>query len=106
MNEARPIEVFYFDSFEIADNVTLLKDYMKYLIGLSPRYSIQSVYIAHYDTKELLKYLDQEIILIKDIKAEQLDAYINEYYLRENIPSTVNKVLGSLSKFFDYLLLK
>ena len=106
MNEARPIEALYFDSFDITDNVALLKDYMKYLIGLSPRYSIQSVYIAYYDTKELLKHLDRENIHLKDIKAEQLDAYINEYYLRENIPSTVNKVLGSLSKFFDYLLLK
>ena len=106
MNEARPIEALYFDSFDIADNVALLKDYMKYLIGLSPRYSIQSVYIAYYDTKELLKYLDQEKILLKEIRAEQLDAYINEYYLRENIPSTVNKVLGSLSNFFEYLLLK
>lgn len=106
MNEARPIEALYFDSFRITDNVELLKDYMKYLIGLSPRYSIQSVYIAYYDIKELLKYLDQEHIHLKEIKAEQLDAYINEYYLRENIPSTVNKVLGSLSKFFEYLLLK
>lgn len=106
MNEARPIEALYFDSFRITDNVELLKDYMKYLIGLSPRYSIQSVYIAYYDIKELLKYLDQEHIHLKEIKAEQLDAYINEYYLRENIPSTVNKVLGSLSNFFEYLLLK
>lgn len=106
INDARPIEALYFDSFEIADNVTLVKDYMKYLIGLSPRYSIQSVYIAYYDTKELLKYFDHEKVLLKDVKAEHLDAYINAYYLRENIPSTVNKVLGSLSKFFDYLLSK
>lgn len=106
MNEARPIEALYFDSFVIADNVSLFKDYMKYLIGLSPRYSIQSVYLAYYDVRELLKFLDTENILLKDIKAEQLDTYINEYYLREIEPSTVNKMLGGLSKFFDFLLSK
>lgn len=106
MNEARPIEALYFDSYAIADNVELFKDYMKYLIGLSPRYSIQSVYMAYSAVKELMRFLDSEKILLKEINAEQLDCYINEYYLREVAPTTINNMLGAISKFIDYLLSK
>ena len=106
MNEANPIEALYFDSLVIADNVSLFKNYMKYLIALSPRYSIQSIRIAYHYVNDFLKFLDAEKIKLKNIKAEQLNTYINDYYLREVEPITVNNMLGSLSKFFEYLISK
>ena len=106
MNEASPIEALYFDSCRIRDNTKCFKDYMKYLIGLSPRYSIQSVFLSYQTIKEFILFLDQEKVLLRDIKAELLDRYINEYYLREVAPNTINLMLGRLSKFIDYLLSK
>lgn len=106
MNEARPIEALYFDCYKLSDNVELYKNYMKYLIGLSPRYSIQQVYTTYQDIRELMRFLDKEKIHLKDIKNEHLDCYINEYYLREVAPGTINKMLGSISKFMEYLLSK
>lgn len=106
VNEARPTEAFYFDDITTISNQKLMKAYMQYLIALSPRYSMQSVHIAYSDVRELLRYFDNHNIELITITVDQLDGFINDYYLRENMPQTVNKMLGSLSKFMDYLLAK
>lgn len=106
MNPARPIEAFYFDDIQNSENLYFFKQYMKYLIGLSGRLSITSIYSSYQSTKQFLSFLEHENIDIKAINNAEIEHYISSLYLNNNRSCTTNKYINQLQKFLNYLQTK
>lgn len=106
VNEANPVEALYFDDIKLLENAKLLMDYMKYLIRLSPRYSVKSIYDTYKRIKEFLYFLDENDSLLKEIDALSIERFINEYHKRGNKASSVNGQLGAMKTFIEFLTSK
>lgn len=103
VNPSNPREAFYFDDVEITENLDLLKDYMKYLLGLSQRLSITSIYMIYNNVKRMLFYFDENGIYLTKLTKADLENYINYLQRKDVRVATINSHLGEISKFIYYL---
>lgn len=106
VNPARPVEAFYFDEISNRENLLLFKSYVKYLIGLSNRLSITSIYASYSCINQFLGFLDHKDISIKSITNANLEDYIKTLYITNNKGSTTNRHISQLEKFLKYLVAK
>lgn len=106
MNAAREVERINFSSIEIEANRTLLKDYIRYLFGVSAKLSIQTIRCRYYGICKFLEFLDKESIELAVLNASNLEKYtriLNEELWQEE---TFNKSLQSVEMFLEYLQVK
>ncbi len=103
MNPARPIDAFYFEDITNEINVIYFKQYMKYLIGLSERLSITSIYASYQCIKQFLSFLDDKDIDITGLNKGILEEYIKNLYLSNNKGSTTNRYISQIEKYLEYL---
>lgn len=103
MNPARPFEAFYFDDVRITENLELLKHHIKYLLGLSTRLSIASIYGLFNTVKNFLFYCDENNILLTKMTKANLESYISFLYTKDVRPATINSSLKYLAKFINFL---
>ena len=105
-NLARPFESFSFDTISNEDNRKLLMAYIKYLIAVSSKFAIQTVYGNLAYCREFLCYLDEKNITLSSIKRNEIENYINYLFSKGNKEASVNTAINTLSAFFDFLEVK
>lgn len=106
MNPARPILSISFESVIDADNRKAFKDYMKYLIGISQRISLQVVRTKYYEIQAFLKYCDESNIKISAMGAYDLERYINLLNEMDIGASYFNRQMIDICIFIKYLQVK
>lgn len=106
VNLSNPHEAFYFDDIETEENLMLLKLYIKYLLGLSERLSITTIYSLYNSGKRFLAFLDEKGILLTNLTKADLEEYINFVQSKDIRVGTMNSHLTEISKFISYLELK
>lgn len=106
INPSNPREAFYFDDVEMEENLMLLKTYMKYLLGLSERLSIATIYMLYNSVKRFLAFLDERDILLTSLTKADLEEYINLSQAKDVRVGTINSHLTDISKFISYLEIK
>lgn len=106
MNPARPILSISFEAVLDLDNRKAFKDYMKYLIGISQRISMQVVRTKYYEIQAFLKYCDDNDIKISQIGAYELERYINRLNEMNIEASYFNRQMVDICIFIKYLQAK
>ena len=76
---------------------------MKYLLGLSQRLSITSIYMIYNNVKRMLFYFDENGIYLTKLTKADLENYINYLQRKDVRVATINSHLGEISKFIYYL---
>lgn len=103
MNPSNPTEAFYFDDIALTENAMLFKSYIKYLLGLSQRLSITSIYGLYNAIGNFLGYLDKRKLKIESLTKSDLESYINSIFAENTKGEAANRKIGALAKFFDFL---
>lgn len=103
INPANPIDTISFDDITIAENASLLKTYMRYLIGLAPSYSMQSARSTYYYAKQFLIYCDECGILLSSLKKEHLENYMQLILKKDIKPSSHNSAISGVAQFIEFL---
>ncbi len=106
VNPSNPHEAFYFDDIEIAENLSLLKTYIKYLLGLSDRLSITSIYSIYNSGKRFLCYLDEKDIPLSLLTKADLEEYITFIQTKDVRVGTINSHISEIAKLINYLEMK
>lgn len=104
MNPSNPTEAFYFDYIALTKNAILFKSYMKYLLGLSQRLSITSIYGLYNAIGNFLGYLDKRKLKIVSLTKSDLESYINSIFAENTKGEAANRKIDALAKFFDFLV--
>ena len=106
VNLSNPHEAFYFDDIEIEENLLFLKTYIKYLLGLSERLSITSIYSLYNCGKRFLHYLDEKQIALTLLTKADLEEYISFIQTKDVRVGTINSHITEIAKFISYLEMK
>lgn len=102
VNPAREIERITFNQIS-DDNRTLLKDYMKYQIGIAQRTSLQTIRCQYYDIVIFLKYCDAEKWSLTEVDAERMEKYIASVDAEDIQAESYNHRIISVARLFDYM---
>ena len=103
INPANPIDTISFDDIAIAENATLLKTYMRYLIGLAPSYSMQSARSTYYYAKQFLSYCDDSGISLSSLTKENLENYMQHLSKKDIKPDSYNSSINGIAQFMEFL---
>ena len=106
VNLSNPHEAFYFDDIAIEENLVFLKTYIKYLLGLSDRLSITSIYSLYNTGKRFLHYLDDKGIALNILTKADIEEYITFIQKQDVRVGTFNSHIAEIAKFIYYLELK
>ena len=102
-NKARGIDAFYFDYILDSSDKLLFQNYMKYLLVLSPKLSLQSILGKYTELKRFIQFLQKKGVSLNTCFYQDISDYI---YLKtqSNIkPETLNKELSILSTFMNVI---
>lgn len=102
-NPAREIQSISFLSVKDFKNRELLKVYMRYLLAVSDKYSIQTIRDKQYQLLRFLKFCDAKNWQLDKFRAEQLEAYVKDLDGEAFQAETYNKHLFNVSRFLLYL---
>lgn len=102
VNPAREIERITFNQIS-DDNRALLKDYMKYQIGIAQRTSLQTIRCQYYDIVIFLKYCDAEKWSLTKVDAERMEKYISSVDAEDIQAESYNHRIISVARLFDYM---
>lgn len=102
VNPAREIERITFNQIS-DDNRALLKDYMKYQIGIAQRTSLQTIRCQYYDIVIFLKYCDAEKWSLTEVNAERMEKYIASVDAEDIQAESYNHRIISVARLFDYM---
>lgn len=102
VNPAREIERITFNQIS-DDNRALLKDYMKYQIGIAQRTSLQTIRCQYYDIVIFLKYCDAEKWSLTEVDAERMEKYISSVDAEDIQAESYNHRVISVARLFDYM---
>lgn len=102
VNPAREIERITFNQIS-DDNRALLKDYMKYQIGIAQRTSLQTIRCQYYDIVIFLKYCDAEKWSLTEVDAERMEKYISSVDAEDIQAESYNHRIISVARLFDYM---
>ncbi len=106
MNPAREIGSFNFGCVEQEENRQYFKLYMKYLVGISSKCSLQTVRMQYHDINSFLRYLDEnELSVITALKTD-LKKYFKCIDDTEIQPEYFNRKIISVARFYNYLISK
>lgn len=102
VNPAREIERITFNQIS-DDNRALLKNYMKYQIGIAQRTSLQTIRCQYYDIVIFLKYCDAEKWSLTEVDAERMEKYISSVDAEDIQAESYNHRIISVARLFDYM---
>lgn len=105
-NPAREIKRFVFAEIDNAFNRSLLKEYMKYQLGVSQKVSLQTLRGIFYGIHSYLKWLDEKNILANEITGTELEAYIKYLESKGKQAESFNQSVISVARFYGYMVLK
>ena len=101
-NPTRGIECFDFG--DISDmHRGYFQHYMKYLLVLSPKYSMQSLHEKYYGAKEFIKYLESKNASLQELSYSDIESFIEYKDEQDLMPETYNRTLTMLSFFLTAL---
>lgn len=101
-NPTRGIECFNFGDVS-AKNRAYFQHYMKYLLVLSPKYSMQSLLEKYYGAKEFIKYLEKSGSCLMELSYSDIEGFIEYRDSQDLFPETYNRTLTMLSFFLTAL---
>lgn len=102
-NPAREIERITFNQISDDNNRALLKDYMKYQIGVAQRTSLQTIRCQYYDVVMFLKYCDAEGWILAEVDAERMEKYISSVDSEDIQAEAYNRRIISVARLFNYM---
>lgn len=102
-NPAREIERITFNQITDDSNRALLKDYMKYQIGIAQRTSLQTIRCQYYDIVLFLKYCDSEGWVLAEVDAERMEKYISSVDAEDIQAEAYNRRIISVARLFNYM---
>lgn len=102
-NPAREIERITFNQISDDGNRALLKDYMKYQIGVAQRTSLQTIRCQYYDIVLFLKYCDTEGWVLAEVDAERMEKYIASVDSEDIKAEAYNRRIISVARLFNYM---
>lgn len=86
-----------------AENGIYFKHYMRYLLVLSPKYSLQGLLEKYYSAKEFIRFLENRNGSLSEISYPDIESYINWKDASNCSPVTYNNALTRLSFFLTCL---
>ena len=101
-NPTRGIECFTFGDIA-EDNRTYFQHYMKYLLVLSPKYSLQSLHEKYYGAKEFIRFIECRHATLSELSYSDIESFIEYKDQKEIRPETYNRTLTMLSFFLTAL---
>lgn len=101
-NPTRGIECFTFGDIA-EDNRTYFQHYMKYLLVLSPKYSLQSLHEKYYGAKEFIRFIESRHTTLSELSYSDIESFIEYKDQMEVRPETYNRTLTMLSFFLTAL---
>lgn len=101
-NPTRGIECFTFGDIS-EDNRTYFQHYMKYLLVLSPKYSLQSLHEKYYGAKEFIRFIESRHATLSELSYSDIESFIEYKDQKEIRPETYNRTLTMLSFFLTAL---
>lgn len=101
-NPTRGIECFNFGDVSY-EHREILQHYMKYLLVLSPKYSMQSLLEKYYGAKEFTKYLEEKHSSLSELSYSDIEGFIEYKDSQDLRPETYNRTLTMLSFFLTTL---
>ena len=102
VNPADVAETFRFDQIVLDRNRALMKQYMKYQIGIGSR-ALATVLSLYGSIMPFLRFCDSEGILIPDVTSKEMDKYTALLEMRETKDATFNKSIRAVGDFYRYL---
>jgi len=106
VNPTRTIDAFYFDDVENPFHREIFQNYMKYLLVLSPKYSLRKILMKYYMVKDFLRFLDERNILLSALTESTIKEFISYRADLELQPETFNTTLIDLSSFLHCIALR
>ena len=106
LNPAREIRCITFGQVENEKNRALLKQYMKYQIGITSKYSIQTIRCQYYNILSFLLYLDGLGVSADAATSKVIEKYIKTLDKEALQPENFNRKLFSVEKYYGYLITK
>lgn len=104
VNPARPRRKIRFDDIAIEENRNLFKEYMKYLLGVSCRRALATIWRIYYSIHSFLIDLDADRQLVFNMSEDNMRKYINYIDAKNWAPHTYNIHITSIARFYAYLM--
>lgn len=101
-NPTRNIDCFYFGDISEPNRI-YFQHYMRYLLILSPKYSLRSLLDKYYVAKDFINFLEQRNCSLTDISYADIEDYIVIQDAKNLKPETYNKTLLKLSFFLTVI---
>ena len=101
-NPTRGTECFNFGDIKGNDR-TYLMHFMKYLIVLSPKYSLQSILEKYFSAKDFIRHLKTRKSDLSELSYSDIESYIDSKQKLGLKPQTYNGILTRLSFFLSVL---
>lgn len=101
-NPTRIVDAFYFDDMK-EENSIYFKHYMKYLLVLSPKYSLQGLLGKYYSAKEFIHFFEKQNTLLSELSYADIESFIEQKEKQDCDPATFNGCLTKLSFFLTCL---
>ena len=101
VNPTRTIDAFYFDDVENPYHREIFQDYMKYLLVLSPKFSLKKLLAKYYSAKKFLCFLDARNILLSRLTADDIQIYVAYKGSLPLHPDTFNTEMFHLKSFLS-----
>ncbi len=105
INPSKNIESISFLEIIHEQNKKYLKEYMRYVVGITDM-SVNNILYKFYDIRRMLLFFDQEVEDICEIADEKIHLYLEELRKKEVAENTFNVQLFSIRHFFQFLLVK
>lgn len=99
LNPANYVEAISFADIKLKENQEIFQHYMKYLLVLAPKFSIQNIKGYYYRIKDLMKFLDGKNLLLKDITEQDIREYLSS--IKRLSDPAYNKSLWALKLFLQ-----
>lgn len=103
LNPARTVHRLTFGQIENERNRELLKKFIRYLIGVSNKLSIQTIRLNYYEICEFLAYLDERGLDIDEVSQDDVEDYANRIEGKGLQATSYNRKFEAIARFFGYL---
>ncbi len=101
-NPARGIDCFTFSDVS-EENRIYFQHFMRYLLVLSPKYSLQTILEKYYSAKEFIAFIEKRGSSLSEISYADIEEYLRYKDRQDNTPDCYNRDLTMLSFFLTVL---
>lgn len=102
LNPARPIITYSFADVASSDR-PYFQHFMKYLIVLSPKYSVRYINRKYYAAKDFICFLESRHSCLSELSYSDIECYIDKLDSQDLDPFTFNSDLAMLSFFLTVM---